>query len=353
MASPPSVTLSAINATTSVPAPSTYHKWDAAGKFNLTNGDWLVSGTSYPDTISGKGLTITASPTIVSGLASAVEFNFTGRYLEPHLKGKGHNWRMLVWDAGNYDVPPEVVSLPYITSSGTWRVLIDFGTVVNKIIRFEQTGGGEFYFYGLTVQNTATVTATAAITEKLVLFGDSHLGGSGNSTLASSVAIMLAHKTGFRDFRVSPSGGTGWVNNGGGSLYNATQRFPFDVTNRSPNMAILWVGANDIGRGTDALVGTNFAASLDALQAANPNCVVHVFSPPDTGAPGLSQTGYDALSTVLQNGCAGRTNVHYHSLKGIAFTKADGAHANDAGSLVLYREMFNMIAAVHGLTPIP
>ena len=96
MASPPAITLGVANAATTIPGGTTTYNWDSANILR-TAGTWKQYGASFPDTLAGRGKSVTyLAGTSDAGFAYAKEFIFTGRYIEPRVLNKGFSWQLVV-----------------------------------------------------------------------------------------------------------------------------------------------------------------------------------------------------------------------------------------------------------------
>lgn len=342
MASPPTATLGAVGGATAIPTSTTTYNWQSANLLR-TAGAWKQYGTTYPDTLAGKGVSTTfLAGTSEVGHSYAVEFMFTGRYIEPYCLNKGFKW-MLVVDGEYFNLPD------YPLAGGGSRCLIDFGSVVTgKHIRLEHQGGGQFGPIDILTESTATVTAVPAYAQKLVIFGDSYIEGNGAATERVSLAHMTAQELGFSDHRISGSGGTGWIQDNPGVRINGFDRWTADVVNIGPTMVISLMGFNDIGDGNDATIQATLATKLDELIAAYPGCLINVFNPPNTSAPTVP-SNYTSLSAAMEAACSGKRNVKFHDISSVSFTKWDGTHPDAAGHVTLYKAIYNKIAAAYGL----
>lgn len=342
MGSPPTVTLGVLNAGTAIPAAVSTYNWDSASMLR-TAGEWELYGASFPDNLAGRGVSTTFLPvTSTIGYAYAVEFMFTGRYIEPRVITKGFNWQIFVDEA--------YVALPFIASGGGgYRCLVDFGAVVTgKKIRIEYQSDGQMALIEVLTESTATVSAVPAYADTLVVIGDSYCGQTGVTYFREMLSYMISRELGFSDYRIASSGGTGYVQDNPGVQVSGFDRWTPDVIEPNPLVAISLLGSNDINDGNDGLIQTGLADKLNALFAANSGCLTHIFSPINASAPGLP-AGYAGLSTAIQAACAGKPRVWFHDISDVTFTKFDGVHPNPAGHVTLYKAIYNKIAATHGL----
>ena len=343
LASPPAITLGVANASTTIPGGTTTYNWDSANILR-TAGAWQQYGAVFPNTLAGRGKTVTFLAAGVSdaGTAYAKEFYFTGRYIEPYCLNKGFRWTLFV--------DGEYVALPDIPSAGGGvRTLIDFGaTVTGKQIRIEHQGDGQMAIIEILTESTATVTAVPAYPDTLVILGDSYTEGNGAASQRVAMAHMIATELGFSDHRISGSGGTGFVQSNPGIRINGFDRWTTDVVTPGPTMFISLMGSNDVNDGNDATIETTLATKLDELIVAEPDCLIHICGPINASAPSIP-TGYAGLNTAIQNACAGKPRVWFHDISDISFTKWDGTHPDAAGHVALYKAIYNKIAAVHGL----
>lgn len=350
MASPPTITLGVLNAGTAIPGGTTAYNWDSANLLR-TAGEWKQFGAVFPDTLAGRGQTTTflAGGASDTGYAFAVEFIFTGRYIEPRVLTKGFNWQLMIKNGSAW----EYAALPFIASGGGgYRCLIDFGaTVTDKHIRIEHQSDGQMGLIEILTESTATVTAAPAYTDRLVIIGDSHTGQSGVTVFRDAASYRVAKELGFGDHRIASSGGTGYLQDNPGVQLNGFDRWTADVVNVSPTMVICLLGSNDVNDGNDAAIASTLPGKLDELRAALPNCLVHVFGPVNGSAPTIP-LGHAGCNSAIQSSCVGKPKVWFHDISDVAFTKWDGAHADPAGHVTNYKAWYNKIAAVHGLAPV-
>lgn len=347
LGSPPTITLGVADAATTIPVGSTAYNWDSANLLR-TAGTWQQYGAVFPNTLAGRGKTVTylASGVSDAGFAYAKEFIFTGRYIEPQCLNKGFKWQLAIKNGNAW----EYVALPDIPSAGGGvRTLIDFGSVVTgKQIRIEHQGDGQMAIIEIRTESTATVTAVTAYPDRLVILGDSYTEGNGAASQRVALARMVSAELGFNNYFISGSGGTGFAQDNPAVRINGFDRWTTDVVTPAPTLFISLLGSNDINDGNDSTIQTTLATKLNELIAAYPNCLIHIFNPMNASAPSLP-LGYAGLSTAIQNACAGKPRVWFHDISTVSFTKWDGVHPDAAGHVTLYKAIYNKIAAVHNL----
>lgn len=342
LANPPTVTLGVANAATAIPGSTTTYNWDSSS-FLRTAGEWKQFGTVFPDTLAGRGVTTTfQSGSSDTGYGFALEFYFTGRYIEPQVLGKGFRWQLFVDD--------EYVALPDVPSfGGGYRCLIDFGSVVtNKSIRIEHQGNGQMALITLLTESTATVVVKEPYTDRVVIFGDSYCGETGTTALRQALSYKICKELGYSDHRISTSGGTGWIEDNPGVQLNGFDRWTEDVVDVSPTLFISLMGGNDMGDGSEALISASLSSKIDELRAAHPDIIIHMFNPPNVSAPTVPSY-YQSISDIIEAACVGKYRVYFHDISDVSFTKVDGVHPDAAGHTVLYKAIYNKIADTHGL----
>jgi hypothetical protein len=337
MASPPTITQSSAWFTA-----NTLYDWFHAGLRRL-DGDWAQADTTYPRQFSGAPASITynlgAGNWGCGGPQGAVEFICADSFFEFGALGAGSaRYRVYV----NGEIGGETADLANSGSEIYFKV--DFGSAASRTIRIEEVRGRAI-FRGMRAA-TAPI-ATSAPSSKLVIFGDSFTEGTGAATRVQGLSHMIARELGFRDYLLSGSGGTGWVNPGTGRT-NGFDRWTADVVARNPTMLICLLGINDTNQSYEATIQSTLPTKMAELRAAMPNCLVHVFGCFNPSYPG-ALTGGAAMDAALQAGVSGLSRTWFHSLSDIGFTKADSTHPDTAGHTTLYKAIYNKIASTHGL----
>lgn len=336
MSSPPTITQSSAWFTA-----NPLYAWDN-GNLRRINGDWAQADTTFPRNQYGTPASITydlgAGNWGQGGPQGAIEFVCVDSFFEFSALGAG-NARYRIYSDGLIGV--ETADLP---NSGNGIVhKVDFGSAASRTIRIEEVRGRAVFG---NVRTATPPVPTSAPSSKLVIFGDSFTEGTGAATRVQGLSHMIARELGFRDYLLSGSGGTGWVNPG--TRVNGFNRWTLDVVNRAPTMLICLMGINDSNLGYAPTIQSTLPTKLAELRAAYPNCLVHVFGCFNPQYPG-TVTGIDDIDAALQAATTGLPRTWFHRINDVGFTKADATHADTAGHTTLYKAIYNKIAAVHGL----
>lgn len=338
MPSPPTITQSSAWFTA-----NPYVDWNSA-QLRRLDGDWAQAGPVHPRMYYGAPSTIMYNPALAyfdgqGGPQGAIEFVCEDAFFEFSALGAG-NARYRIYSDGL--IGAETADLP---NDGNGKVFkVDFGSAARRIIRVEEVRGRAIFG---SVRTATAVTPTPAPTSRLVIFGDSFTEGTGAATRSQSLGPLIARELGFRDYLLSGSGATGWVDNEP-SRISGFDRWTVDVVNRAPTMLICLMGINDSNLGYAPTIQSTLPTKLAELRAAYPNCLVHVFGCFNPQYPG-TVTGIDDIDAALQAATTGLPRTWFHRINDVGFTKADATHPDTAGHTTLYKAIYNKIAAVHGL----
>lgn len=349
--------------------------WNTANAYSLISATWVQAGASFPDTTMGRpnNVSYSADSSIYGGVDAYVEFYHTGDAFEIYQKGyTGSAFRLWVNGQLSANAYPNIPS-GSDAAGGLHYTKVDFGSIATRLIRLESLTG-VLQFGGVQVKTGQSVSAGPIYSLIGVAVGDSFTEGTGASDQSFGYAPQLMHDLGLGSYRDSGSGGTGWVQTsvvGSITRCNLNDRWTPDVVQANPDLAIVAMGYNDIGKGNDATIQAMVTAKLQELRAARPTCLIHVFGPWDSNAfSGVDGAGNThvaspptadcvSLTTAIQNGvtAAGLDGVWFHSMLGIGFQPVGtgvppNIHPTNAGHVTLERAMYGMLAATHGLRPL-
>lgn len=144
--------------------------------------------------------------------------------------------------------------------------------------------------------------------------------------------------------------GTSWIYNGSQDLMNGLQRLndssDYDralrislgvATNSYTNTRLTYgaLGINAIGNVDPALEAAALEDFLDQHTRVRPGVPVLVLGPFDARAPLSPTAAYVAMSAALSAVCAGRQNVRFIDMTGVAYAKVDATHPTSAGATTL------------------
>lgn len=280
MASPPTITLTAGNAATTLSGttqqiltPNTIFTDGAIkGAVGINHVGWsyFTSGAQdlyYPASVEGAsgtkrggllGYTFATDAPVIELLVLATASN-------------SNEYRLWLNDK------PVTAALQTITADSTFRRLkIDNGTApIGKIML--ETG---FYvsFCGVTVGANYSIWPVRTDCPRLLVVGDSYSVGTGATRLGSGFAYQLGQRLGIADCWVVAESGLGYRKPGQQSGKTALQKLSGDVAAYAPDWVVVALGINDFDA-TASLVQADASAYLAALLSALPNAGVTVLGP--------------------------------------------------------------------------
>ena len=279
MATPPTLTLSAANAATSI-ASGVSIKPENRAAFTYIGGD-PAYGTGFPQNLYYQTTNTHANSSPPSW---AVEFDLDsalGKF-EVEVTGSGAEFRVMV--DGDFASASESFATP--ADGNGYRLIVNFGAAAKKRIRIEFTSNARFG--GVTVGPADGVVATPPRL-KAVVVGDSYteptIIDSGAYFAGSGFAQWVGYITGW-DVRNVGSGGTGYLNPSTGGKVKLRDRLT-DVYLHDPDVVIVCMGLNDraYAGATATALQTEVAAVIDALQANLPDAYLYIASQFWPGGP--------------------------------------------------------------------
>lgn len=256
MSAPPTVTVSAANASSTLTNVQTIY-----GGISGTTGvnplfkymgdiyraDWngTVYGGTFPDFNYVKNKAISGTTGYLSGVID-VEFVVDDSSFEIVVQGKGQSttWRILIDEGQGYQsafVDPAPTSIP--NDANQYNILVAFSSRKLRRIKFQSADCG---FRGINVGGNGTVLPVSHTpNSKLMVMGDSFTEGTGANGWFNGYASVIGTFLGM-DTWTSGSGGTGFVNpNSGLNRVKYQDRVQHDVINYKPDLVIIQGGQND------------------------------------------------------------------------------------------------------------
>lgn len=297
MVSPPTVTVGAANAGTTITGSIRHDGTDPAITF-------LSAGYTDPGSQGGY-LNCKASSNLTTSQPAAgrmrFEFETDADVFEVAIitTSSGTNSQFRFWVNGEM-----VTAAPQtgLTAGGAiYFIKVDFGSRASRRILFE---GAYLNFIGLWAHPTTTLWKTSRpLGPKAVWIGDSFSEGAGGNWWWDSWAMKAGRLLGWH-IHPSAVGSTGYLaNGGGGGKVKYRDRIANDVTALNPDIVIVAGGYNDTGAFTASQEGTEAALLYSAIQTGNPAATLVVCGP--NFPTGITTTGIatqfrDAIQSAAQ-----------------------------------------------------
>ncbi len=160
-------------------------------------------------------------------------------------------------------------------------ITVDFASTSRRKARrvtIEMGRSGGASFRGIYTKGTDAVWAPPAQDEvRAVYIADSLIDGAAYGTFLPGFGASqrVAKLLGLSDMWSFSAGGTGWVNDVGGTLYTYGQRVPEALT-RNPDLWLFEGSTNDFGAGATAITAAALAA-FQAIRAGGSRAPIIVF----------------------------------------------------------------------------
>ncbi|MDP9417365.1 MAG: SGNH/GDSL hydrolase family protein [Actinomycetota bacterium] len=349
---PPTVTLSAANAGTSLASARTYTETATSVvrtlKAHLTRS--LDSAAAYPDSITPISTR--------SFQVYQTELRTDAPKVEVRFRAVGGRYR--IWVDGH----PISLSPRKDPGGGAfYRAKLTFPSRALRNIRFESDATR---FTGFTVTSSDKVALTPAPRKRAVIIGDSITEGARANARFLGYAHTLCQLAGWTDCWVAGSGGTGYLANGAPAYTNRVKfrsRIVNDAISRNPNVVLISGGRND-GAFTATQVQSESLALFKQIRSALPNAEIIVTSTYPATEREAYNTGLLARSNAIKTSAKGLANF-YLDIMGSAsyitgngnagaptgggnsdiYTSSDGVHPTQAGHNALARQLFKRYKA--------
>ena len=349
-AMPPTLTLSAANAPTRIPAPVNLRE---TSPLLVTRGAHL---SRRVDPLSAHSDSITPISS-TAFQAYSVEIRTDAPTLEIGFRGVGGNYR--VWVDGR---PTSLVPTDAPRGGAFYRLTAHFPNRATRAVRFESD---ESRFTQFTVDRSADVTAAAPAGTRAVLLGDSFTEGSRAAARFTAFGQKLCALSGWDDCWASGSGGTGYLAIGAAfpGRVKYRDRVVNDVLAWRPDVVVVTGGRND-GPFSVAQVQAESRALFLQIRAALPTALVIATSTFPASSAEANNSKLLAFSKAIKAGSAGLAD-HYLDVMGTqayitgsgnagsptgdgnadVLTSADGVHPTQAGHDELGRQLFARLRA--------
>lgn len=294
MAAPPTVTITQTN-TPSMASPLAISKTDSRllffgnKKTVAPNSNFLWSG----DAVSVGAGTVERLPWYIEFMINTAKFDIK-------TNGQGTQFRLMIDGKWVDKARSNAASIP---GNGSNHIItIDFGARQTHRITIE--GSSAFLFGGLSLSPTDAIWPSShPIGPPVCFIGDSFLeavsGGVTEQGFGTTAGMLL----GYRDIRLSASGGTGYRNPG--LRVNFQDRVMADVINLNPALAI-WTGSlNDTGYNSPTVAAAKAAAlsCYTLVKAAKiPQIAVGTFWPGGAPHQGVIDTNLGIKQAAAEAG---------------------------------------------------
>lgn len=300
------------------------------GGHTIENFDNIQPG-SYPKSLFITAKNLSFSSTERSAVGSIVEFDITCPKFEILEYENGGGVRVLVDNqiAGGYAYP--------VTGDLIYR-LFDFTAIdanpVQRHIRLEYSD--KAVIGGLTLGATGSLLPLQDVVNYSICWlGDSFTEGTGTGStqaIHEGLAAYASKILGFRDYRMSGFGGTGYnvtcATNFSSLRPSLADRINYDGINA--DVFVIAMGIND--RESDTALAAKIASTFNNLREKNPTSIIFVLGPFGNGLGGNIKPN---VENKIISAAANRPGVEFISIYDIAFTKSDATHPDAAGHVTL------------------
>ncbi|WP_170384352.1 SGNH/GDSL hydrolase family protein [Ruegeria atlantica] len=217
-----------------------------------------------------------------------------------------------------------------------------------KANRVVVEGYGDVRWFGFKTLPGAVVTASPA-RWKTIVFGDSFTTASGVAAQWDGWVNQLRPLEEFSTV-ASGSGGTGYVDDQSGEQAPLVGRIMDDYNRISgisgaPDEVVIALGLNDVGQsGVQAAVNATF----DALRTVYTG-PVWVVGPWDHYAPNPPPATWLSTRDDIRSAAQSRPGFAFVDMEGVAYTKTDSIHPDDAGHRALAEYLAPRLADTHAV----
>lgn len=354
MAAPPTYSLSAANAASTIASPQEFPSIVSAApsnKFTYWGGNPARSGVSNPD----DNLVIFNSLHVSNGTKTGrYEFMHHGRYLDIRVHGGGFSNQIYVdGQAIAANASAQVPSLTPAADGNLYRIILDFGSVALRKVALRTANK----FRGVTGGPNDTILPTGKGNAPLAIgIGDSFMEGTG-VPVHLGFFPQLAARMGW-DGWISGSGGTGYIATNG-ARGNFASRIVEDCLQYNPDIVLVAGGINDQAQGATATTAAAIAL-FDQIQAAGVPLLIVVGPFYPTGSPPAFTTTLNANLKADVQARPGAIYLDPHTPSVITgtgkvgattgtgnadlMTQNDGTHPTQAGQSLYAAWAYNQLA---------
>jgi lysophospholipase L1-like esterase len=281
MASPPTITLSASFAASSISGSTSRPLGPSAtlAPFVRHFGGGVPSFTTaagLSDTLGASQTWFTAAD-ISGSIRGFQQFEFMTDALEFEYRIcclTTSNMRYRIWVDG------QLASADLSAGAGAgnawYNLKVVFGSAIPRLIRLETSYATVHSVYAHPTYSFWK--PQDRIGPRIAVLGDSFTGGTVTG-LHHSWVWEMANRLGWRDVYCSGVGGTGYLNPGTGGRVKFRDRVANDIIAHSPDWVFVEGGYNDTSYGTGAIT-TEAGLLFAQIKTGLPNCKLVVMSPP-------------------------------------------------------------------------
>lgn len=239
-----------------------------------------------------------------------------------------NNWRFIV---NNQYMS---VAEPTPVSPGRRWLVLDFGSSAQRSIMMEGYTAAVFYQIGVAPGDT--MAPLSAPTYRGIVLGDSVTSATGADVTGNGYGRVLFDLLGIPDGWQSGLGGTGYVNNVGGTLNKLSARILADLDRSLAvgplHLICLAAGLNDLGLSG---IQTEVSLCLSRIRQRCPAALIAVIGTWDEGAPAAPSANYTTCKTAIQNAVAAVPGARFLDPQGVVYTQSAAPHPDTAGHLTL------------------
>lgn len=244
-----------------------------------------------------------------------------------------------------------------LTAAGGGRqfITLDYSAGTGKKVRrVIIEGEAAQYFSGIYVATGDTVTQVPSAPFRMIVLGDSFVGGAGGYLRNDIFPRRLGDMLGIDDVWASGIGTTGYIVPTNGSIYNLQTRIDADInrmlsTGDAPDIILISMGNNDQGQ-PSADITTAAQFCIARARALCPTALIFVNSNWDVEAPSASGANYVNARQAIMEAASGRESqgVWFLDQNDFAFDKVDSTHPDNGpnGNAALAARLNNQIRAV-------
>ncbi len=298
-------------------------------------------GSTWPIEFFGVVTNITYADGTRYGAAAGVAFETDAQSFQVLEIGAGSNADFDVVVDGKLVEGGEM----NVASDGTLRFIkVDLSGLALSPgmhdIELVYNGGGDFG--GMILPAGSSIKAIPDPGKRIVFLGDSFTEGTGALSTGQGFASLTGRALGFSDVWISGLGSTGWERSFDGRP-SLEDRVATDGVAPQGDIYVIAMGLND-GDSPDI-----YAAVVDVLTKLTqgvPNAEIFVVAGWNVDAP--NSVIYPTGLAEIESAAALFPQVHFLDPSGVAFTKFDGTHPDQAGHDVLAAWLTAQIENVNG-----
>lgn len=246
-------------------------------------------------------------------------------------------------------VDGQYVSLTGTTPANTTNtrgyIVHDYGSRATRTVHIE--GDQSQGLDGIFVAPNDVVIPAPAPSIRAISLGDSYSTATGATFQGDGFFPIMCDYLGIGERWCAGVGGTGYIDDVGGTRYTLSQRLDADLNRMLAygdiDVVVVPMGYNDIGDGSVLAAANNV---FDRVRAKCPYAVVLVVGPWDTAAPSATITGYSSTKTDIITAVGNRAGFYFIDIEGLAYTKSgDAVHPDDTGHATIGQGLNTRIRA--------